>query len=56
MRSGLFLLLHTTAQTILLSSCAIYISATRELSTEADNALVLSQIWAVSPGMYAINI
>jgi len=52
MRSGLFLLLHTIAQTILLSSCAIYISATRELSTEADNALVLSQIWAVSPGFF----
>ena len=50
MRSGLFLVLHTIAQTILLSSCAIYISATRELSLEADNALVLSQIWAVVPG------
>jgi len=52
MRSGLFLVLHTIAQTILLSSCAIYISATRELSLEADNALVLSQIWAVVPGFF----
>ena len=50
MRSGLFLVLHTIVNTILLSSCAIYISATRDLSNEANNALVLPQVLAVVPG------
>ena len=52
MRSGLFLVLHTIINTILLSSCAIYISVTRKLSVEADNALVLPQVLAVVPGMH----
>ena len=50
MRSGLFLVLHTIVNTVLLSSCAIYISATRDLSNEANNALVLPQVLAVVPG------
>ncbi len=50
MRSGLFLVIHTVANTVLLSSCAVYISLTRDLSTESDNALVLPQILAVIPG------
>jgi len=52
MRSGLFLVLHTIVNTILLSSCAIYISATRDLSNEANNALVLPQVLAVVPGCF----
>ena len=44
MKSGLFLVLHTLVNTALLSSCAIYISATRDLDVESDNALVFPQV------------
>ena len=50
MKSGVFLLLYTLFNAILLGSCAIYIAATRELGKEEDNALVLPQILAVIPG------
>ena len=52
MKSGLFLILHTVCNTLLLSGCAIYISVTRDLSTTSDNALVLPQILAVIPGCF----
>ena len=50
MKSGHFLIAHTIINTVLLSSCAIYISHTRDLSVESDNALVFSQVLAVIPG------
>lgn len=50
MKSGHFLIAHTIINTILLSSCAIYISHTRDLSVESDNALIFSQALAVIPG------
>lgn len=52
MRSGLFLILHCIVNTAMLSTCAIYISVTRDLSVESDNALVLSQMLAVIPGCF----
>ena len=52
MKSGLFLVLHTVINTVLLSSCAIYISVTRNLSMEANDALVFPQILAVIPGCF----
>lgn len=52
MKSGLFLVLHTVINTLLLSSCAIYISMTRDLSESSDNALILPQILAVIPGCF----
>ena len=52
MKSGHFLVLHTIISTALLGSCAIYISITRDLSVESDNALVLPQILAVIPGCF----
>ena len=45
-------MLYTVVNTILLSSCAIYISVTRNLSVESDNALVFPQILAVIPGCF----
>ena len=50
MRSGLFLLLHTILNTILLSSCAIYIATTKDLSEQSNDALILPQILCVIPG------
>ena len=52
MRSGLFLVLHTILNTILLSSCAIYIATTKDLSEQSNNALILPQILCVIPGEY----
>ena len=57
MRGGLFLILYTASNLLLLSSCAIYIGAAatagvEELSEESDNALVLPQIIAVVPGCF----
>ena len=52
MRSGLFLILYTISNALLLASCAVYIAATRELDKEEDNALVLPQIVAVIPGKH----
>ena len=53
MKSGRFLIIHTVTSTLLLSGCAIYISATREnLSTSSSNALILPQILAVVPGCF----
>ena len=52
MKSGHFLVLHTIISTALLGSCAIYISVTRDLSVESDNALILPQLLAVIPGCF----
>ena len=52
MKSGLFLVLHTIVNTVMLSSCAIYISVTKNLSVSSDNALILPQILAVIPGCF----
>jgi hypothetical protein len=60
MRGGLFLILYTAANLILLSSCAVFIGggaatdskAGEKLSEESDNALVLPQILAVVPGCF----
>merc|ERR1711953_1218394 len=49
MKSGHFLIAHTIINTALLSSCAIYISLTRDLSVESEDALVLPQVLAVIP-------
>ena len=53
MKSGRFLVIHTVTSTLLLSGCAIYISATRDnLSDASSNALILPQILAVIPGCF----
>lgn len=52
MKSGHFLVLHTIISTAVLGSCAIYISVTRDLSVESDNALFLPQLLAVIPGCF----
>jgi len=52
MKSGHFLIAHTIINTALLSSCAIYISLTRDLSVESEDALVLPQVLAVIPGCF----
>lgn len=54
MRSALFLILHTVINTVLLSSCAIYVLITRSgnLSESSGHALVLPQILAVIPGCF----
>ena len=52
MKSGHFLIAHTVINTALLSSCAIYISQTRDLSVESEEAIVLPQVLAVIPGCF----
>ncbi len=50
MKSGVFLLLYTVSNALLLTSCSIYLAATRDLGEKEDNALVLPQILALVPG------
>ncbi len=50
MRSGLFLVLYTVSNAVLLSSCALYVSSTRDLDDDEDSALHLPLIVAVIPG------
>ena len=57
MRGGLFLILYTASNLVLLSSCAIYVGAVAnsglgEISAESDNALVIPLILAVVPGCF----
>ena len=54
MRGGLFLVLYTVSNVAILFLCTAYIVVTkRDLSTEADDALVIPQILAVIPGARA---
>ena len=51
MRGGLFLVLYTVSNVVILFLCTAYIVVTkRDLSTEADDALIIPQILAVIPG------
>ncbi len=57
MRGGLFLIMYTASNLLLLSSCSIYIGAVatagvEEISEESDDALLLPQILAVVPGCF----
>lgn len=53
MKSGRFLLLHLTTNTVLLSVCSLYLYFTnRNLPPEADDALVIPQILGVIPGFF----
>ena len=57
MRGGLFLILYTASNLVLLSSCAIYVGAVAnsglgDISAESDNALVIPLILAVVPGIF----
>ena len=57
MRGGLFLMLYSASNLVLLSSCAIYVAAVAnsglsEISAESDNALVIPLILAVVPGCF----
>ena len=54
MKSGLFLVAHTIISTVVLSTCAAYITFSRDLSAESDNALVFSQGLAVIPGCFFV--
>ena len=57
MRGGLFLMLYTASNLVLLSSCAIYVGAAAnadlsEISAESDDALLIPLILAVVPGCF----
>lgn len=56
MRGGLFLMLYTVSNLLLLFVCAGYIYLTKDLSTEANDSLIIPQILAVIPGRSCIVV
>ncbi|TRY76978.1 hypothetical protein TCAL_12031 [Tigriopus californicus] len=52
MRSGLFLLFYTISNAFIISGCALYLMASRDLDANSDDALVFPLFLGVVPGTF----
>eukprot|EP00095_Tigriopus_kingsejongensis_P007483 maker-scaffold580_size130538-snap-gene-0.24 protein:Tk07483 transcript:maker-scaffold580_size130538-snap-gene-0.24-mRNA-1 annotation:"xk-related protein" len=52
MKSGRFLILYTLSNALLIAGCAVYLTTSRDLDAESDDALILPLLLAVVPGTF----